>query len=109
MNIEEINNTIIELENGATTFDACQKLASLYIVRDRLGTDVVKEEYLDILPSYNKYVETKRQYQLDNLSIESVIKYLNSLKSEIIEFLHVLYVTANSQEEKQILEDFKNF
>ena len=40
--------TITELENGQTTFETCMKLASLYIVRDNIHTDVVKSEYFDI-------------------------------------------------------------
>ena len=31
MNIQEINNTIIELENGDTTFASCQKLSPVLI------------------------------------------------------------------------------
>ena len=34
INIDEINETISELEQGDTTFATCQKLAALYTVRD---------------------------------------------------------------------------
>ena len=36
MNIKEIESTIYELENGETTYQKCQKLANLYVVKDHL-------------------------------------------------------------------------
>ena len=36
LNLQEIENTIEELEQGATTFDTCLKLSALYIVRDHI-------------------------------------------------------------------------
>ena len=34
LNIEEIDKTILDLENHDTTYSVCEKLAWLYIVRD---------------------------------------------------------------------------
>lgn len=34
MDMREVEDTIYSLENGVTNFDTCNKLASLYIVRD---------------------------------------------------------------------------
>ena len=36
LDLDLINNTITELENGDTTFVSCERLASLYIVRDKM-------------------------------------------------------------------------
>lgn len=36
LNIEEINKTILDLEQHDTTYTVCEKLAWLYIVRDHL-------------------------------------------------------------------------
>lgn len=43
MNLKDINESIYELENGATSYDSCHKLASLYVVKDHLEpTPVIK-------------------------------------------------------------------
>lgn len=42
MNLKEIHHAICELEDGATTFSNCAKLADLYIVRENF-----KKEYKD--------------------------------------------------------------
>ena len=68
LNLEEINNTIDQLEEGNTTFDNCIKLSALYIVRDKLQSalqseiveepevvDAIENELSDILPQYRKY------------------------------------------------------
>ena len=36
MNLKDINESIYELESGATSYDSCHKLASLYVVKDPL-------------------------------------------------------------------------
>ena len=53
MDIKDINRTIAELEQDSTTFENCEKLASLYIVRDKFS----QEEVDDILPQYLKYMD----------------------------------------------------
>ena len=39
MDIQEINTEISRLENGPTTYSTCDKLATLYIVRDGMQTE----------------------------------------------------------------------
>ena len=108
MNIDEINNTITELENGQTTFETCMKLASLYIVRDNIHTDVVKSEYFDILPSYEQYAEAKRKYSRGEISIDAVTQRLSFLSEEIYQFIQTLYASTESPEERDILEKLQN-
>ena len=110
LNLEEINNTIEQLENGDTTFDNCIKLASLYIVRDNLqksikslDNDVIIQEYNDILPEYKKYADIKRKYQLGELSEKAVQRSVKELCTEIEEFIHILYSSTNTIEERQCI------
>ena len=79
MNVSEITNTIIELENGDTTFASCEKLASLYIVRDHLSTDEVITEYNDI--PYQKLQKT-----IEDITDDSVI-FIDSREKADIERL----------------------
>lgn len=105
MDIVEINNTITELETGPTTFDSCQKLASLYIVRDNLHKDQVINEYDDILPSYRAYCNSKELYQRGEVPESFMKTSLQSLSNEIYEFLHILYISADTQLEQNAFRD----
>jgi hypothetical protein len=116
LNIEEINNTIEELENGITSFDSCLKLASLYIVRENYkredlpygnseirGVTEVEQELNDILPQYTRYCDVKRQFQLKLVEKSSVIHYLELLCGEIREFIETLYSSTDFPEERHII------
>ena len=111
IDLTEVENTINELQSGQTTFDSCQKLASLFIVRDYLTrNDEVIVEYHDILPSYSKYVECKKKYQLNRDSIENVENAFNTLLQEIYEFLDILYIsTENTQERVSMMSVIDRF
>lgn len=109
MNLQEINNTITELENSDTTFSNCQKLADLYIVRNycnkqptRVNNDVLKE-LNDILPMYSEYCRVKRKYQLKEVTSEAVIDAIHEVAREIKEFIKTLYANIETQEEKEEL------
>lgn len=112
LNIEEIDNTIEELENGATTFDNCMKLASLYIVKEHnstpaqtMVTGTVEGELNDILPQYRIYCATKRRYQLNELSDKAVQSAMKDLCTEIKEFIHVLYSSTDTPQEREQIRD----
>ena len=105
LNLTEINNTIDELENGKTTFDACIKLASLYTVRDRLNSDKVTHEYHDILPQYHHYVSVKRKYQLGELTEQSVIDSLDGVCQELYEFIQTMYSCTNMDAERTAMKN----
>ena len=103
LDLNEVQKTIDELENGSTTFDTCMKLASLYTVRDHMTgytVDAVEHEYSDILPSYHKYCDTKRKYQLNEVTKEAVIKSISDVTKEIYEFITTLYGSTDMPEER---------
>ena len=115
LNITEITNTIAELENGDTTFANCQKLASLYIVRDNFNKEDMQEvqtqqvvevehELSDILPQYQKYCEIKRKYQMNEVTENAVINSIDNVCREIAEFLQTLYGSTDMQEERDAIK-----
>ena len=105
LNIEEVNNTIAELENGETTFDACIKLAALYTVKEHYDCeDEVVEEYNDILPQYRNYVETKRKYQLGEIAETALENQATLVCKEISEFIHSLYSSTDLPSERNIIK-----
>ena len=100
MNIKDINRTITELEQDSTTFENCEKLASLYIVREKLS----QEEVDDILPQYLKYMDIKKRYQLGEVSEKLVEKQMKLVCKEVSEFLHQLYSSTDLPEEREIFK-----
>lgn len=118
LDLTEIKNTIEELENAPTTFANCQKLASLYIVLNHINTntqekqneDTVIQEYSDILPAYTEFCKIKKQYQLNQTSIETVTTGIKDVCKEIYEFLQTLYNNSDIAEERHILvQSIKDF
>ena len=106
LDINEIQNTIKQLEDGDTTFDACIKLASLYIVADRLNvSDEVESELSDILPAYQIYKEVKRRYQMNDTTFDKVLSSLAILSQEIDEFIDTLYTGTDDVKERHIIEE----
>lgn len=106
MDITEINNAILELENGETTYAACDKLAMLYTVRDHLTQETrtsVDKELKDIFPSYANYRDVKADFQMHKTNQESVIDAFASLCNEIEEFIMTLYCNTNLDGERQEL------
>lgn len=104
LNVAEINNTIDELEHGSTTFDTCNKLASLYIVREHIGKrDMVEQEYQDILPQYRRYVAIKKQYQKGELSEKSVEDSINLVCRELQEFIQTMYSCTDMEVERNAI------
>lgn len=57
LDMQQIIDTINELEQSDTTFDNCIKLSSLYIVRDNYPSDNIENELDDILPQYRNIVK----------------------------------------------------
>ena len=114
LDLEEINNTIKELENGDTTFDTCIKLASLYIVQERINStlsktittlsteknDAVQKELSDIIPSYSKYCTAKKSWKLGNVDENQVLQTLKFMCVEIREFIQTLYSSTDTEKER---------
>ena len=109
MNIEEIQSEIKTLERDATTFSNVSKLASLYIVNERLqnGTqaivDGIQRELNDILPAYRKYVEVKRECQLKNTDKTALIDSIQLVCKELQEFILILYNNTECEECRNLI------
>ena len=110
MNLTDINDAIETLSESDSTLSNVRNLASLYIVQDRLQNALktqnnsVESELNDILPSYKKYCEIKRKFQLKELTEEAVHKALERVCKEVNEFLHILYSNTDTEKEREILK-----
>ena len=106
MDIKAIEDNIKELENSVTTVDNVQELACLYIVKDNLlktNTNPVEQELSDILPAYKKFCETKRKYQLREITEDAVLHDMKMLCQELKEFILSLYSNSDFYKERSIL------
>lgn len=107
LNISTINDLIDELENGDTSLSNIRNLSALYNVKSHLlGTqtyDSTTKELKDILPSYLQYIETKRKYQLHEISEDAVYVNMESVCQEIKEFIQALYSGTDTPREREIL------
>lgn len=113
MNTDDINNEIKRLLQD-NSYDSCQKLASLYIVRDHLQRmETPQKELLDILPTYSSYANIKREYELGNAGERAVINLMRDLCREIKEFIIALHISTHSVEERahiyRTLDDLQKF
>ena len=120
LDIQEIEDTIEELENGNTTYDSIIKLAALYSVRKELSnkssdnseSKIVIKELNDILPMYNNYCVIKKKFQLNELPKETLFHAMQDVCKELDEFIQTLYNNTYSKEEreniKNMLEDLIN-
>lgn len=110
MDIRIINEMIEELEDSDTTYANVADLASLYIVRDQLGSiDTVVKELNDILPAYTVYKHIKRDYQLGKADKQKVIDQMKFVCQEISELVCTIYNNSDLEEERKlILETLKN-
>jgi len=104
MDIKDINRTIQELKEDSTTFENCERLAHLYIVREHLFTNDVQKEFNDILPQYVKYTEMKRKYQLGEISERAIEKQIKAVCKEISEFIYTLYTSTDMPSEREIIK-----
>ncbi len=110
MKLEDVDSTIAKLEEDDTTFENCEKLASLYIVKDYYlkskkehGNDV-EDEINDILPQYKKYVELKRRYQLGEISEKPIENSIKAVCREIEELVRVLYRCTDMPIEREYIK-----
>lgn len=108
LNISTINDLIDELENGDTSLSNIRNLSALYNVKTHLlgsnNYDSTTKELKDILPSYLQYVETKRKYQLHEVSEEAVYINMKELCREIKEFIQTLYSGTDTPKEREMLK-----
>lgn len=106
LDLQEIENTIQELEDSDTTFDTCIKLSALYNVRDHLTkhSDEVTLELSDIFPAYQKYVDAKYKFQMNEISDSQMIKFMELLCQEIKDFISSLYSGTDTDTERHYIE-----
>ena len=108
LDIELIENTIEHLENSGTTIENCELLASLYICRENYYRrkmnviDVVNSE-LEVLPSYNRYLETKEKYKQFEVVDEMLTYAMNDLCTDIVIFIANLYKNAETEAERALI------
>lgn len=113
LDINLIENTITELENSDTNFSTCDKLASLYIIKqyykpisksvETCVDDELKKELADIIPHYQKYCGLKKRYQLKEIDKEPMIDSFKAVMKEITDFLHIIYNNTDTPEERDIM------
>ena len=102
---------IQDLENSDLSLSNIRNLSSLYIVRKHLTentVDNVTAELNDILPSYLDYVNTKRKYQLQEVTEQAIYSRLEQVCKEIKEFLHILYTNTDTPKEREIIKKLIN-
>ena len=109
MNIEEIEDWIYDLENDVTSENNIVDLASLYIIRDHLGSglnpmvDDISNEINDVLPIYNKYKDKKKRQQLNEIPEDGCVVELKRLCQEIKELIIALYAGTTLGKERRII------
>lgn len=117
MDLYLIDSTIDELEHGETTFANCERLASLYIIKEHFKEypvvlkglyDEVEDELNDIAPQYKTYCEIKREYQLGRTTKEAVIESMRGVCKEIEDFIRILYSSSDMPEEREQLKSLIN-
>ena len=122
LDLELIEETIDELEQDVTSFENCEKLASLYICRmanknanmklsDTSNDVSYNNEYIElseILPAYIKYVDTKKRYQQFEVVDKMLIYAMTDLCREITEFIGDLYHNTETEAERKLIIDMIN-
>ena len=110
MNLEMIEDLITELEQSEMSLSNIRNLSALYTVRNQLlerseTADKVTLELSDILPSYRRYIDSKRSYQMkETTNNEAILSNLKQVCTEIKEFLQTLYSSTDMQEERTMIQ-----
>lgn len=76
---------------------------------DFLMVDTVITEYNDILPSYYKYCEIKRKFQLNELPDNDIQPSILAVCKEVKEFLLILYNNTDTKNERELLQEMLNY
>lgn len=95
VNIEVIEDTIEELENGELSLEDCRYLASLYVIKKELIAH----------PDTNSFNE-EWQTMISNYIMSRDLLDLNKLLSSISDTLSELFHTSHSKEERREFEEF---
>lgn len=105
IDLNEIEDTIKDIENKNTTLDNCRILADMLIIEHfyKIKTDNVENELNDILPQYQRYREIKRKYQLQEVTENAVINAIYNVCRELSEFIQTLYSSTDTQAERDAI------
>lgn len=82
LSLEEIQEEIEKLENGQTTYSNCERLATLYIVRDHYGQSAVAQAEMVDLDEFSEFTRVSL-----SISREKLISVMN----EHMEAIKLLY------------------
>lgn len=109
MDIKTINELIRELESSETSLSNIRNLSALYNVRtyllhNTIKTDNTTKELGDILPSYLGYIDTKRKYQLHEITDEAVYIAMSAVCKEVKEFVQTLYSGTDTPKERELIK-----
>ena len=102
INLKDIDASIEYYENQPTSLETCRILADLYVCRDNANCEKVYD--MPLISSYNKYVRTKRTYQLYNTDKEILLSDMSELSTEISNLISLLLQNSETEQERDILK-----
>lgn len=109
MNINDIELSIRHLENSGTSYENCEKLASLYILRDHYSGEPIQgsvvSELSDILPAYQEYIKMKKDYQLGKITEKAIENKIKCVCLEIRELVQVMYFNSDMEVERIAIKE----
>lgn len=121
INFEQIQKEISEHENKPLTAENCKILSSLYIIKEHLNKGAntepkgvieppivspppkSKDVNDNIFKTYTTYVQTKKDYQVQNVTKEKLLYSLEVFSQELKDFFAKLYRNTDTPEEREII------
>ena len=103
MDINIIEKAIEDLENSEETEENVTLLSSLYIVRKNLNSSKFSQSSHDNytqFPYYEKYISTKRKYQLNQTTEGEVIQDMKNMCRELKMLVSTLYCNTDMNKER---------
>ena len=117
LDMELIEDSIAELEQDATSYENCIRLASLYICREinknrnMSALDVsndVSNDSNDLFSTYNKYIDAKMRYQQYEVVDKMLIYAMSNLCHELTDFISNLYHNTETTAERALIVEMIN-
>lgn len=117
LDMELIEDSIVELEQDATSYENCIRLASLYICREInknrnmsvLDTsNDVSHDSNDLFSTYNKYIDAKMRYQQYEVVDKMLIYAMSNLCHELTDFISNLYHNTETTAERALIVEMIN-
>ena len=106
MDLQAIQDAIEILEHSTTTMENVDELSKLYIVREQLAkSSKQSNDKPKILPSYDSYIETKRQFQMHQIPEDAVILSIKDVCQELNDLIEVIYSNSDLRRERRCLRD----